>query len=72
MSAWIEKLLVNLAWMLLERAAQRAGKEIKEYFDERAELEQNKRRAKDYDKVVRNPDSTREDRRAAEDRLLND
>lgn len=72
MSAWIEKILLNLAWMLLERAADRAGKELKEYFDERAELERNKRKAKDYDKVVRNPDSTREDRKKAEDELLGD
>lgn len=72
MSAWIEKLLINLAWALLERAALRAGKELKEYFDERAELERNKRKAKDYDKVVRDADSKREDRRAAEDRLLDD
>ena len=72
MSAWIEKLLVNLAWALLERAALRAGKELKEYFDERAELERNKRKAKDYDKVIGNPDSTREDRRKAEDALLGD
>ncbi len=72
MSAWIEKLLLNLAWALLERAALRAGKELKEYFDERAELERNKRKAKDYDKIVRDAGSTREDRRAAEDRLLDD
>lgn len=72
MSAWIEKLLLNLAWMLLERAAQRAGKELQEYLDERKELEQNKRKAKDYDKIVRKPDTTREDRRKAEDDLLND
>lgn len=72
MSAWIEKMLVNLAWALLERAALRAGKELKEYFDERADLERNKRKAKDYDKVVRNPDSTREERRKAENALLGD
>lgn len=72
MSAWIEKLLLNLAWMLLERAAQRAGKELQEYLDERKELERNKRKAQDYDKVVRNADSTREDRRKSEDALLND
>lgn len=72
MSAWIEKILLNLAWMLLERAADRAGKELKEYFDERAELERNKRKAKDYDKVVRDSGSKREDRKKAEDELLGD
>ena len=72
MSVWIEKILLNLAWMLLERAAERAGKELKEYFDERAELERNKRKAKDYDKVVRDAGSKREDRKKAEDELLGD
>jgi DNA topoisomerase VI subunit B len=70
MSAWIEKLLINLAWALIERAASRAGKELKEYFDERAELERNKRKAENYDKIVRGADSTREERRKAEDDLL--
>lgn len=66
----VEKILLAIAWGILKNTANRAGKELKEYIDEQVELEKNKKAADKYDKVVQNPDASREDRRKAEDELL--
>lgn len=68
---WLESFLVAFAMAVLKYYAAIAGKETKEYFDEVLELKKNKQKASDYDKVVQNPNASREERKNAEDSAFN-
>lgn len=70
MPGWIEKFLIALFVALGERLFAKGEAYAKSWKSLRDELSQNEKKANEYQGVVDNPESTREDRRRAEDDLL--
>lgn len=66
----MQSFLVALCMAILEKLITKGTQEWVKYEALREELSRNKQKADDYQKVVDKP-STREDRRKAEDDLLN-
>ena len=66
----LESFLVALAKSIITYYADKAGLEIFDYLKQQKELKENKKKAEDYQKVVDSP-AGREERRKAEDDLLN-
>ena len=55
---------------ILEKLLVKGTDAFSQYLRLKAELEKNKTKSDAYDKVVKNPNATREDRRNAEDDSL--
>lgn len=66
----MQSFLVALCMAILEKLITKGTQEWLKYEALREELSRNKQKADDYQKVVDKP-STREERREAEDNLLN-
>lgn len=66
----MQSFLVALCMAILEKLITKGTQEWLKYEALREELSRNKKKAEDYQKVVDKP-STREERREAEDNLLN-
>lgn len=66
----MQSFLVALCMAILEKLINKGTQEWVKYEALREELSHNKKKAEDYQKVVDKP-STREERREAEDNLLN-
>lgn len=66
----MQSFLAALCIAILEKVLVKGTKAFDRYLELKNELENNKKAAADYDKVVKNPEATREDRRRAEDSAL--
>ena len=62
--------LVSLCMAILEKLLVKGTEAFGQYLKLKAELEKNKAMSNEYDKVVNNPNATREERRNAEDDAL--
>lgn len=62
--------LVSFCMAILEKALTKGTKAFAHYLALKKELEQNKSKAGEYQKVVDAPNTTRQERKDAEDSLL--
>jgi len=66
----MQSFIVSLCMAILEKLLVKGSKAFDRWLDLKKELETNEKNAKAYDKVVKDPNATREDRKRAEDSLL--
>ena len=67
---FIELLLASLAKSILKHYAGKAGIAVFEYWSELNELKDNKKKSDKYEKVAKDPNASREERKKAEDEAL--
>lgn len=66
----MQGLLINILLAVLEKLIVKGTIAFQKYMELKAALEENEKKAQDYQKVVDDPKATREDRKKAEDELL--
>lgn len=70
MPGWLESFLIKLFLALGSMLLSKGKIKAENWLSVQAELKENEKKADEYQKVVDKPNSTREDRRRAEDDLL--
>lgn len=70
MPGWLESFLIKLFISLGNHLVSKGIVKAEKWINVQAELAANEKKAGEYQKVVDKPDSTREERRRAEDDLL--
>ena len=66
----MQDFLVALCMKILEKLLIKGTEEYRKYEALRSELEKNKQKSGNYQKIVDKPKSSREERKNAEDELL--
>lgn len=66
----MQTFLIKLALAILESYLVKGSKAFGHYLELRSELLENKKKADNYDQVVKNPNASREERKKIEDDLL--
>ena len=66
----MQSFLVSLLMAVLEKLLVKGTAAFQRYMDLKKALEENEQAAKEYQKTVDNPATSREDRKKAEDDLL--
>ena len=66
----MQTFLIKLALAILESYLVKGSEAFDHYLKLRSELLENKKKADNYDQVVKNPNASREERKKIEDDLL--
>jgi hypothetical protein len=66
----MQNFLINLCIVLLEKLLVKGTKAFDQYIALKKELEENDKKVQEYNKVLKNPKSSRAERRHAEDDAL--